>query len=118
MLAAGCGKEDSRPRVQGRVTFQGEAVGGQTLTLVSEGAAGEFFTQKIPLRADGTFSGEVPVPGNYKVVIEESLTVQEGRPPAGGNRRQIPAKYRAAATSGLVWTLQKGENNREFELQE
>jgi len=118
LLAAGCGPDGARPHVRGQVSFQGKPVGGRTLTLVSEGAPGEFFAQKIPLRADGTFEGEVPSPGNYKVVIEEALAVQEGRKTAKGNRIDIPAKYRAAATSDQVWPIQKGDNYREIELHE
>jgi hypothetical protein len=97
------------------VTFHGQPVVGQTLALFSEGSAGEFFSQKIPLRADGSFSGEVPAPGTYKVAIEEALAIQEGRK-AATDRPTIPQKYRKAATSGLVWTIEGSENYREFEL--
>jgi hypothetical protein len=118
VLLAGCSQEGSRPRVEGKVTFQGKPLGGRTLTLVSEGAPGEFFTQRIPILADGSFSGEVPAPGNYKVVIEESLAVQEGHASAGGTSKTIPPKYRAPATTDLVWTIQSGKNYQEFKLQE
>jgi hypothetical protein len=118
MLVAGCTPQASRPHIKGRVIFKGEPVGGQTLTLYSEGTAGEFFTHKIPLRADGTFSGEVSAPGNYTVVIEESLAAQEGRQAGGEKRMAIPPKYRKATTSGYVWPIHKGDNSREITLEE
>jgi hypothetical protein len=118
LIAAGCGQDVSRPRVQGKVTFQGKPVGGRTLTLWSEGAAGEFFTQRLALRADGSFSGEVPVAGNYKVVIEESMAVQEGSKPVDPDRITIPEKYKTAATSDLVWHIRNGANDRDLELKE
>ena len=117
LVCAGCGGGDSRPRVRGKVTFGGEPVANQTLTLYSEGAPGEFSAQKIPLQPDGTFSGEVPARGTSKVTIEESLAVQEGQKPADKGR-SIPAKYRSPATSELSWTIGDGDNYKEFPLKE
>jgi hypothetical protein len=118
LLSSGCGSGDSRVRVSGKVSFQGQPVGEQTLVLVSEGAPGEFFTQPIPLQADGSFSGEVPVRGTYKVVIEESRAVQEGEKPADPSKKIIPVKYRNRDTSDLSWDIQKSNNYQEFELKE
>jgi hypothetical protein len=117
VLGAGCSETVSRPRVEGTVTFKGDPVAGQTLALYSEGGKGEFFSHKISLRADGTFSGEVPAPGTYKVAIEESMAVQEGAKPAKG-RPAIPQKYRNPATSDLVWNIQAGDNKQDFVLKE
>jgi len=88
------------------------------LTLYSEGAPGQFFTQKFPLDADGRFAGEVPSPGDYKVVIEESLVVQEGRKPTGTGGPVVPRKYRTAAASDLVWAVHDGDDERQLELHE
>jgi hypothetical protein len=113
----GCGKPAvSRPKDQGQVTFQGGPVGDRTLALCSQGPEGDFFAQKLLLGPDGTFSGEVPVPGDYKVVIEESLAVQEGRKEAAANRVNIPEKYRSASTTDLVWSIVPGPNTRNIEL--
>jgi hypothetical protein len=118
-VVAGCGKEPGgRPQVQGHVLFKGSPVGGKTLNLRSEGGTGEFFSQRIPIRADGSFAGEVPVPGKYTIIIEESLAVQEGRQSADLKTPSYPAKYKDAATSDLVWTITKGENKKEIELNE
>lgn len=114
-FTVGCGSGRSRTQVQGKVTYRGKSVGEQTLTLQSQGAQKEFFTHKIPI-FDGAFSGQGPAPGVYKVVIEESLSAQEGHKPTGGTTVEIPKKYRSAATTDLTWALQAGENNREIEL--
>ena len=115
LLTAGCGPK-GRPRVHGKVTCNGQAVGNQTLTLVSEAEPPDRFTHNIPLQPDGTFSGEAPVPGAYKVVISKSLAAMEGRPLAGEDAVKVPEKYRSAATTDLTWTIQPGENTREFVL--
>jgi hypothetical protein len=117
-LAQGCSSPPSRPHVRGKITFQGKPVAGRTLALYSEGKPGEFFSQKMPLGPDGSFSGEMPAPGKYKIVIEESLAVQEGRKPANDNRPKIPRKYRAPATSDLFWTIHDGDNDLDFDLKE
>jgi hypothetical protein len=116
-MVAGCNQDVSRPRIRGTVTFEGKPVSAQTLVLYSEGAAGDFFSQRIPLLADGTFSGDVPAPGNYKVAIEESLAVQEGAKPAR-NSVTVPQKYRQPGTSNLIWSIQPGDNYQAFELKE
>jgi hypothetical protein len=118
LLGVGCGPSAARPRVSGKVTFRGEPVGGQTLALFSEGGAKEFSSQKIAIDADGFFSGEVSAPGTYKVVIEESLAVQEGQKPASAVGKKVPQQLRSAATSKLEWPIQSGENYREFKLEE
>jgi hypothetical protein len=117
LFCSGCGSGDSRVRVRGKVSFEGAPVGNRTLTLVSEGAPGEFFTQSIPLDAEGTFSGEVPARGTYKVVIEESRAVQEGQQPVDPNQKIIPAKYRSAADSTETWSIDKSDNYKEIVLQ-
>jgi hypothetical protein len=115
LLAAGCGKSASRPRLEGQVIFQGQGIGPLTLTLYSEGGPGEFFTHKVSVHGDGTFSGEAPTPGKYKVVFEESLAAQEGNR-AAGPLQKVPLKYRAIATTDLEWIIQDGENSRELKL--
>jgi hypothetical protein len=116
LLSAGCGKSAVRPRLQGQVTFQDQGIGPLTLTLYSEGGPGEFFTHKVPVSADGTFAGEAPTPGMYRVVFEESLAAQEGNR-AAGPLQKVPLKYRAIATTDLEWIIQDGENSREFKLE-
>ena len=118
LCATGCGKDAARPKVQGKVTFKGNPVGLKTLNLRSEGEAGESFSQRISIQADGTFSGEVPEPGSYKVLIEESLAVQEGVHKIDPNQPILPAKYKDPATTDLSWVITKGENKKDFELSE
>jgi hypothetical protein len=116
LLTAGCGGGGARPRVRGKVIYHGNAVGGQTLALFSEGWPKEGSSQKIPINPDGTFSGEVSQPGTYKVVIEPSLAAQEGGAKASGPA--IPAKYRFPATSTLDWVVTEGTNDRELDLKD
>ncbi len=116
LLAAGCGSTPSRTTLAGKVTYKDKPVGDQTLVLHSQGNQGEFFTHKIPIAADGTFSGEGPTPGVYKVVIEESLAVQEGVKTRGANAAVVPRKYRRVETTDLTWNIHAGENKEEFKL--
>jgi hypothetical protein len=116
LLTAGCGSSSSRTLLQGKVTYKGQPVGEQTLVLQSQGKQGEFFTHKIPISAEGTFSGEGPAPGTYKVVIEESLAAQEGVKPAGGKAAAVPRKYRRAETTDLTCDIHAGKNTINLEL--
>jgi hypothetical protein len=115
-LAVGCSKTIGRPHVRGKVIVAGLPAGNQTLTLYSEGRPGEFSTQQIPIRGDGSFEGEVGARGTYKVVIEESMAAREGHPSAATNR--VPEKYRKLATTDLIWDIQQDDNYREFDLRE
>jgi hypothetical protein len=115
LLAVGCGQGATRPHIQGKITYKNEPLAGQTLTLVSQGGAKEFFTQKFVLQADGGFAGTVAGPGEYKVVIEPSLAAQEGAK-TGVKQVTIPPKYRDVSSTPLTWSIQEGENNRDFPL--
>jgi hypothetical protein len=116
LWCVGCHSGDARVRVTGKVTYHGEPVGDQTLVLVSEGADGEFSAQRMPLQPDGTFAGEVDARGTYKVVIEESLAVQEGVKLADKGKKPIPVKYRSRTTTTLTWPVGDAENYKEFDL--
>jgi hypothetical protein len=116
LLTAGCGSDSSRTLVEGKVTYKGQTVGEQTLVLHSQGNQGEFFTHKIPISADGTFSSQGPAPGTYKVVIEQSLAAQEGVKPAGGKAAAVPQKYRLVESTDLTWDIHAGENKKDIEL--
>ena len=115
LLLAGCSESSPRTQLQGKITYQGQPVAEQTLVLYSSRAQGQFFTHKLPIGADGAFAGQGPPPGEYFVVIEESLAAQEGRQ-VGGKSAKIPPKYRQISTTDLSWKLQSGENKREIQL--
>ena len=115
LFGSGCNSEAGRPKVQGRIALNGRPLGDKTLCFRSEGAEGNFFTYRVRIQPDGAFSGEVPVAGNYKLAIEESLAVQEGKQP-GKDDVVIPAQYKEASTSNLTWDVRKGENKRDFDL--
>jgi hypothetical protein len=114
LCAAGCAQQ-GRPRVQGKVTLHEKPLGNQTLTLFFDGPAGEAFAKRISIAADGTFNGEVPGPGVYKVSVEESMAAQEN-PEAARSLAPVPAKYRDRSTSGLEWDIKPGNNDRDFAL--
>jgi len=119
-LAAGCNSGNSaRPQVQGHVTYHGAPVANRMLVLVFDAPGADSFSQMLPLAPDGSFSGEVPQPGTYKVVIAESLAVMEGRTkkPAD-DKGKLPDKYKDAATSDLSWTVDRGSNQQDFELKD
>jgi hypothetical protein len=110
-----CSRDAERPRLEGKVVYKGAPAAGQTLALYSAGGKGEFFSQKIAIQADGTFSGDISVPGMYKVTIEEPLAAQEAGKKTKGPGA-VPSKYRKKETSGLNWTIEPGTNRRDFDL--
>jgi hypothetical protein len=115
VLLAGCSSPAVRPHVRGAVSYDGHPVASATLTLCSDGEGSDLFIHRIALMPDGTFSGQVPLPGKYKVVIEESLAAQEGNAP-DAPRLKIPMKYTRRETSDLTWTIQQGDNVQNFDL--
>ena len=116
LLLSACSRPVARPRVHGTVSLGGTPVGSQTLTLFHEGSDNERYAQNIPIGPDGTFSGEVPAPGLYKVLIQPSMAAMEGNAPPDAKTIAIPAKYRDRTTSGLEWDIKPGDNERTFEL--
>jgi hypothetical protein len=117
LLAAGCGgTDDARPTVSGRVTYNGRPLADKTLILALEGADG--VSQSLRVEPDGTFTGEVPKPGTYKVVIAESMAVMEGVEKARKDGPKVAAKYRAAATSDVTVAIDRGSNEKVIELRD
>ncbi|OWK38035.1 hypothetical protein [Fimbriiglobus ruber] len=116
-FAVGCAGEVSRPAVEGKVTYKGAPVADKTISLV-KGAPPDIVSKTFSLGPDGTFTGEVPEPGDYKVVIGESLAVMEGGKSKAATGGKVPAKYAQAATSDVTWAVKTGSNKREIELKD
>lgn len=116
LLAAGCGTDAARPKVSGRVTYNGQPLADKTLILALEGVDGE--SQSIRVEPDGTFTGEVQKPGTYKVVIAESMAVMEGVEKPRKDGPKVATKYRAAATSDVTVAIDRGLNEKVIELKD
>jgi hypothetical protein len=116
LLAAGCAQEAARPKVSGKVTYNGQPLADKTLILWLDGSDG--VSQSLPLGPDGSFSGEVPQPGKYKVVIAESMAVMEGNAKARKDGPKVAAKYKAAATTDATVTIDRGENQKAIDLKD
>ena len=117
LLAAGCGADEAaRPKVKGRVTYNGRPLADKTLILALEGADG--VSQSLRVEPDGTFAGEGPKPGTYKVVVAESMAVMEGVAKASKDGPKVATKYRAAATSDTTVTIDRGSNEKVIELKD
>ncbi len=115
VLMVGCASQ-GRPRVEGTVTLNGKPLGHRTLVLFADREDGEFFAQPFPLSPDGAFAGEVPEPGKYRIVIEESRAVQEGTRELAADLPPIPPRYRDRTTSDQSWTIHPGNNSRKLDL--
>ncbi|HEV3197914.1 MAG TPA: hypothetical protein VGZ73_08405 [Bryobacteraceae bacterium] len=116
ILITGCGKDEPRPKVRGKVTYNGWPLADKTLILTLEAAEG--VSQSLPLGPDGGFDGEVPEPGTYKVSIAESMAVMEGIDKQRKDRPKIAAKYRAAVTSDAKVTFDLGTNEKAIDLKD
>ena len=116
MASIGCGA-GIRPAVSGSVTYKGEPVPHQTLTLHWAGEDAEkVFMRRVFLDAEGKFAGDAPETGLYKVAIELPMSAQEGKTDAPGGKLKIPAKYRDRKTTDLTWTITSGSNHKDFVL--
>jgi hypothetical protein len=116
LTLVGCSGSKGPAHIEGKVTCKGTPLPGQTLVLFSEGGAGEFSAYRFVLQPDGSFSGTVPSPGQYQVAIEEAMAVQEGTRQPDRSQPTVPRKYRSRQESGLTWTIEAGDNKREFDL--
>jgi len=133
----GCGPTGSAPGVvSGKVTYNGTSVTGGNLTLHPVKGGPDI---PIIISNEGTFTSSGIPEGEMQVSIEtESLKGKrapgydmskgpkpppgvEVKVPEGDQSKQptymkIPAKYANVKTSGLTWTITKGDNPRDFEL--
>jgi hypothetical protein len=131
LLLAGCGDSSSNAIVQGTVTIDGVLAprGQVTFHPVSNGpiATG-------PIHKDGSFSLRVGqgnmanpdestiAPGEYVATVvvnapaDEASAVGEGGPPLAG-KRLTAIKYSRKETSGLKYTIKKGRNVVQLELE-
>ncbi|MSQ97087.1 MAG: hypothetical protein EXR98_21390 [Gemmataceae bacterium] len=109
---AGTGAKTSDPKgdkgqVGGKLVYQGKAVaGGYFVTLIDAG--GKKFSSAI--QKDGSFSFKTPIPsGEYQVAVE---------PITGDTSKTaiLPARYRAAGTSGLTIRVQAGKQTVDLNL--
>jgi hemoglobin len=108
--------EDKKPEekpgdtasVKGMVSYKGKPVTGGVITFVSgkTSVAGT-------IAPDGTYKVEKLMPGDYKVAVDtEALKLPPGgaggtKPPAG-TYIPLPAAYRDAEKSGLMFKVEKG----------
>lgn len=116
-FVVGCGGEGSRPAVEGKVTYKGDPVADKTISLV-KGTPPDVISQTLTIGADGAFTGEVPEPGDYKVIIGESLATMESGKKKAATGTKVPAKYAQAATSDVTWAIKNGSNRRDIELKD
>lgn len=128
LLLSGCGGGGKKKETSasGKVTYNGQIVSGGSIALVAADGKGQ--PLKMPLNSNGTFTITQPPEGEMKVVIEtESVKGQTGAPPPGMEKAdlsklnlpkyvKIPSSYGDANTTPLRWTIQKGENKKDFEL--
>jgi hypothetical protein len=140
VVMAGCGPTGGNPGVvSGTVTYNGKPVTGGNLTLHPVKGGPDL---PIPIDREGKFSSSGVPEGEMQVSIEtESLKNKAAVPPDPpkdmklppgvkpedikkpdidmSNRptyMKIPRKYADAKTSGLTWTLTKGDNKKDFDL--
>jgi hypothetical protein len=97
--------------VSGRVTYKGKPLSSGFVTLI--GQDGRKFSASI--RADGSyrFRGVTVPPGQYRVVIDDSVTLGKGQPRGA----EIPERYRNPETSGITAKINRGENIFDLNLQ-
>lgn len=140
VLAAGCAQHGgSAPaKVSGKVTYNGKALGGGTITFYPESGG----VYAVTIDDDGTYAGtDLPV-GDMPVTVEtdsvkaaakatsgyvdpktgqkapSSPLVQQQDNAPKGEYVKIPAKYKDKTKSGLTVTLAPGRQVKDFDLKD
>src|SRR5262245_54187880 len=129
LFLSGCSGGGKGTTVSGKVTKNGQAIPGGTITFVSGSDR-----RSAALRADGSYEVTNLGAGEYKVTVDNlALRNAPGtgrnapKPPRGvmlagdpGNQlRYVPIhnKYRSEQTTDLKVTLESGKNtNKDFEV--
>jgi len=122
LLLSGCGSDEVRGRVVGKVTFQGQPV-AEGIVVFANDQKGVHMTADI--KPDGSYQiitakgAGLPL-GGYTVSVCPPLpqvtTGTFGKPPAKKPYPNIPAKYRNPKTAGLTLTVAKGENTFDIDM--
>jgi hemoglobin len=94
--------------VTGKVFFKGQPLQGGEVTFIGKK------TFKGAIDKDGTFRVKDIEPGEYKVAVTSSPAKVA---PATPKPVAIPAKYNDPDTSGLTYTVLKGEQTYDIQLQ-
>ncbi len=134
LLGCAGGNPNAASSMSGKVTYKGEPVGGGTVRLDKEGATQkEGNKMSMNLSPDGTFNGTDIADGEYTVEIETESAKGNAPTDYKGKKMQsspipqtatvvkatyvaIPKKYAKKDTSGLKIKLEKGKNEKNFDL--
>ncbi len=130
LIGCGRGNDTKNLILTGKITYKGAIVSGGTIKLVPTDSKIVPVTSQI--NPNGTYSVVPTGLGDMKVAIEtESIKGQTGAaytvPPTRKGLPEItdanlpkyvkiPGKYANEASSGLTVTIQKGKNQKDFEL--
>lgn len=120
LLVAGCAGQGN---VSGKVTFQGKAVPfGTVLFVGSDGNARQGnldrdgnYTVLGVTTGDAQVAVNSPNPKGITLVYKDPAKKPKPYPDVPG-WFAIPGKYESPTTSGLVYTIQRGENKIDIEL--
>lgn len=115
LISSSCNQRPSRPKgfpVSGSISYKGKALSAGLVTFTS--ASDSTLCANCILQPDGAYSmADAPI-GEAKVSVDTRPAL-ELRP---GRYVQIPLKYSRVQTSGLSFTVEKGDNtNVNFNLQ-
>jgi hypothetical protein len=116
-IVAGCGqRSDAKPtgKVHGKVMVSGNPLTQGRINFNSDklgaGAGGD-------IKPDGTYSLDGPLPlGEYKVFVSFDIAPSQRGTPAENVLKSVPAKYLAAASSGLSAEVKTGTTESNFDL--
>lgn len=118
LLLSGCGTSGERRfpgRVSGNVTFEGEGLEDASISF--EGGPEGTFGGPIQ---GGKYELDNVAEGTYNVVIypvyESSMPLDPNASNSRNSRKDIPTRFRSAATSGFKTTIESGANTFDLEL--
>jgi hypothetical protein len=120
LIAAGC-SSDNKARVTGKVTINGNPVGGAKVVFIDSAAQGVPAQFGTVTKDDGTYEVHQIDPGSYKVTVKKlvprpGVKVPENTPlemleADGRATNSLPAKYADVKTTDLSATINPGDRN-------
>jgi hypothetical protein len=114
VIACGCRNEPAVVQITGKVTFEGTALKGGSVSYFPE--EGQFVAGNID--SEGSYTLSVP-PGHYRVAITETIPLPanwKDGDPLPTEKPRVPARFGNVKSSGLEVTVDTDSSTKSIDF--